>query len=1036
MNKLSAILTMAACCFVLQLGAQKTTVFTDAQLAYKRGEDFFLKGVYGAAMTEYQKTIHLLLPVSEQEWELLRMRAELGHAKSAVRMELPEGEKLILDFIRKYKPDPLASQALMEVANYFYNAKKYDKAIEFYKQINPRELSANQRQEVYFKTGYCYFVQKQFKEAEANFKEIKDIQGDYFYPANYYYGLCKFFSNQYAEAIKSFRLVERSREYKPFVPYYITQIYFAQRDFDEVIKYGESKLSDGGIRNTKEMSQLVGQAYFEKGDYAKALPYLERYAESSGRMREEEFYQLAYCQYKVGKYQNAANNFQELNQVNSPLGQMALYYLGDCQLKLGDKQAARNAFAAASRMAFDTGIQENSLINYAKLSYELKFDRDALTALQGIAPTSKFYNEAQTLMSQIFVNTRNYDQAITTLEGMPNKTPQLKEAYQQVLYLRGIQHYRDGRLVAAKELLAKSVANSTNSEYKALALYWLGDIAHQEKDYNKSIDYITQFLVLAKSLRTLPDEASVYTANYLQGYNYLKKENYTSAQGYFQDAVAGIKRNRTFIQNKQVRDGVLGDATLRAGDCLFKKNQYKDAIKFYDEAVASKYPGYEYALFQKAIIEGLRGNTTEKILALEDLISKYPKSSYADNALFQLGITYQEIKQSSKATDAFKRLVAEYPSSDLVNDALLRLGLVAYNQGNMQGAISYYKQVFSHNPTKEEGDAALAALREIYIKDLGDPDGFNAFLETVPGYKLDNAQKDENAFAAAESAYEGGNYERAITGYTEYISRYPNGINVMAAYYHRGESYAVLKQYTQALKDYEWVIGKGPGRYYVDALGKAAQIAYHNEQNFSKAYQYYTKWEEVATTGEDRFEAQLGAMRAAYRLGDTNAVQASARKVANNPSATDTQVAAAQFYLGKIAYDRKDYDPAMQSFNQVLKLSDNEQTAEARYLIAMIHYNKRDLDKAKKRCLDNNNESSNYPFWVGKSLILLSDIFAEQGDLFSARTVLEALIQNYENKTDEIIPTAQKKLDALNKQAAGSSRLDNTNNFMDDGGNN
>lgn len=1036
MNKSRAIFVVAALFAVLQLPAQKTTVFTESQLAYKRGEEFFQKGVYGYAMSEYKAAMLQLLPANEPEWEQLRMRSELGYAKSAVRLDEPDGEKLILEFIRKYKPDPLASQALLEVANYFYNAQKYDKAVEFYKQINPRELTKSQREELYFKIGYSYFVQKKFKDAEANFKEIKDVQGDFFYPTNYYYGLCKFFNNQYAEAIKSFRLVERSKDYKPYVPYYISQIYFAQRDFDELIKYAEPKLNDKTLRNLKEMNQLVGQAYFEKGDYKKALPFLEKFAESSGTMREEEFYQLGYCQYQVGQYAKAAKNFEQLREVNSLLGQTALYYLGDCKLRAKDKQGARAAFGAASKMNFDKDIQQSSLINFAKLSYELHYDKDALTALQEIKSGSKYYGEAQGLMSEIFVNTRNYDQAITTLEGMSSKTPKLKEAYQKVLYLRGIQHLKDGRTAQAGTLLEKSVDNSYNNEYKALALYWLGDLAHQEKNYTKSIDNINQFIALAKNIKTLPDESSVHTANYLQGYNYVKKENYTTAQGYFTDAVSGIKRNRSTIKNKSVKDGVLGDATLRAGDCLFKKNNYKEAIKFYDEAIAAKYPGYQYALFQKAIIEGLRGNTTDKIIALEDLINKHKTSEFADDALFQLGLTYQDIKQASKATDAFKKLVSEYPNSDMVNNALLRLGLVAYNSGNLQTAINYYKQVFSHQPSKEEADAALAALREIYIKDLGDPEGYNAFLETIPGYKLDSSQKDENAFAAAESAYEKGNYDRAITDYSDYIRKYPNGVNILVAYYHRGESYATKKQYDKALNDYEWVVAKGPGnRYYVDALGKAADIAYKGSKDYKKAYDYFVKWEAVATTADDKFEAQLGAMRSAYKLGDTNAVQTAAKKVSANAAASDEQVAQANFYLGKIAFDRKELDAAMQSFNKVLQNSDNEQTAEARYLIAEIHYQKRDLEKAKKRCMDNNNDNSNFPYWVGKSLLLLSDVFAEQDDIFSAKTVLEALIENYEEKTDEIIPTAKKKLEALNKASSGSNRLDRTNNFMEDGGN-
>ncbi|MEZ4931156.1 MAG: hypothetical protein R2788_03360 [Saprospiraceae bacterium] len=125
----------------------------------------------------------------------------------------------------------------------------------------------------------------------------------------------------------------------------------------------------------------------------------------------------------------------------------------------------------------------------------------------------------------------------------------------------------------------------------------------------------------------------------------------------------------------------------------------------------------------------------------------------------------------------------------------------------------------------------------------------------------------------------------------------------------------------------------------------------------------------------------------------------------------------------------------MTSFNKVLALSDNEQTAGP-----LPHRSnplfQRDLDRAKKRCLDNNNESSGYPYWVGKSCSCCPMFYLEQGDTFHCKTVLEALIQNYENQTDEIVPTARKKLETLNKQEAGKSRIDAGNNFMDDGNNN
>ncbi|MFQ5448900.1 MAG: tetratricopeptide repeat protein, partial [Saprospiraceae bacterium] len=313
MIKLSALIAFAVCLLALPVKAQQTTVFTEANLAYKKGEDFFQKGVYGYALAEYENAVNLLLPVNEPSWDLLRMHAELGYAKSAVRLDMPDGEDLIINFIRKYKPDPLASQAQLEVANYFYNAGKYDKAIDFYKQISPRDLTSSQTAEVYFKLGYSYFVRKKFSEAETNFKEVKDIPTEYFYPANYYYGLCKFFKSDYNEAIKSFRLVERSRTYKPHVPYYITQIYFAQRDFDQVIRYAEPKLKNRTIRKSREMHQLAGQAYFEKGEYDQALKIINSSSKSKhDYINDEKKILKADILASLGKKEEGINLLNEL----------------------------------------------------------------------------------------------------------------------------------------------------------------------------------------------------------------------------------------------------------------------------------------------------------------------------------------------------------------------------------------------------------------------------------------------------------------------------------------------------------------------------------------------------------------------------------------------------------------------------------------------------------------------------------------------------------------------------------------------------
>ncbi len=1002
--------------------AQKTTVFTEANKAFKKGKEYYDNGLLGESQREFLKVIRNEKLANEPGSELLRKKAELYYAKSAVRLDLPEGEKLILDFARKYDPDPLANQAIIEMANYYYNDKNYDKAVELYSNIDTYDLTRNQRAEVKFKLGYSLFYRKKFRQAGAQFNEIKDIDNDYYLPTNYYLGITEFYENKYDQAVKSFKRVTNSKKYARYVPYYITQIYFAQGDFDNVIAYGAKKAQDKTLRNRAEINQLVGQAYFENEDYVSALPHLEYHSQHSKKMRIEDFYQLGFTQYQTRNYAKAVKNFEQLNNVNSKIGQSAMYSLADCNIKLGNKQAARVGFKEASKMNFDPEIQKEAHYNYAKLSYELKYEREAVTALQQIPMDSKYYAEAQTMLSALFLDTRDYENALRLLAEIPNKTPKMRETYQKVAYLRGLQVYRDGNPDAAKGYFKKSLEMPIDNKTKALATYWLGEIAHNQSKYPESIRELNKFITLAKTMNSLPDEASIYTANYTMGYNYLKQKNYSGALGFFQDAIAGIRQNSLFINNDYVSKDVLGDATLRAGDCLFKRNQYTQALRYYNEAVNNRYSGYVYALYQKAIIEGLRGNTTEKILSLENIVDNYSNSEYTDNALLQLGITYQEIGKYDLATRPLKKLISDHKNSQLYNQALIKLGLIAYNQGNLQSAISYYKKVFEHNPTAKEAEAALTALEEIYVDDLGQTDEYFAFLETIPGYSVGSDEKEAISFKAAESQFENGNYEKAIDTYGNFLRKYPNGSYSLLAHYHRGESFSVLKKYSEALIDYDYVVKRGPSKYYSKALRKAALIAYNHEQDFNKAFSYYSLLETSATDDDTRFEAQLGAMRSAYRTNNSSAVFGMAEKVSKNPRASNDQKASAYFYLGKIFTDQKDYDKALQALNEVTKLSDNEQTAEARYMIAYIYYVQRDLDIAQQLCLNANKESAGYNYWIAKSVILLADILAEKGDLFNAQAALEGLIENYD-EDQELVSIAKAKLEQLKSRAAASNRL-------------
>ncbi len=1033
-----SLVVVLFCLSLIPLAGQETHVFLDAQKDYKDGLTFYKKGLYPQAYIEFGEAIEKLTLLSDPKAPTLLAQAELGQARCAIRTERPEGEVMALNFVRKYSPDPIADEALVEVGNYYFNARDYKKALNFFERADISALPRKLRSEINFKIGYSYFVQKDFEKAKNHFTQTANTVNQYYYPTNYYLGLCHFFQGDYETALTHLNVAAGSSSYDDYVPFYVAEIMFAQRKYSELVQYVEPQLALESTRLKKvpELNQLLGQSYFELGEYRKALPYLEYYEEETSRLREEEFYQLAYTQYKTGNYQKAIRNFEELSTVDGKLGQHAMFYLADSYLKTGNKTSAWTAMGKARKLKFDPVLHEEALFNYAKLSYEVRAYGEASSALQEMSPQSSHYQEGQELLGKIFLSYRDYEQALEVLRGMENPTPEMKATYHKILLYRGIQLLDNKDYPRSREYFQQTANLPYDPPSKAMASYWLGEIAHRQEQYDASISYVNQFMREASGMADLPPQSSMMTANYLQGYNFLKKGDFPGAARYFSEAVKTIELNRRFLGESRLVDQVLGDATIRAGDSYLEQNQFNEALYHYNNAISKRYPGFEYALYQKALVEGLRDDPTDKLLALEQIANNYPQSPWADDALFQLGSTYQRLNRLQQAIPPLEKLTTQYRNtSDLINQGLIKLGLIYYNMGNTQRAISYYKQVVTNNPTTEENGVALAALQEIYVEDLSRPDEYLAFLQSI-GQDVSTVGRDSVTFRSADIQYQSGNYDRAIQAFSTYLQQFPTGRYRLEAHFKRAESFGSLQNWGPALADYEAVVNMGNSRYYQEALTKAAIIAYNHAQDFRKSLQLYTQLEQTVLSSEQKFEAQLGALRSAYRMPDPIGVRTWASKVATNPSASNQERAMAQFYLGKLAYDQRDYATATAAFNDVIQNSDNEQTAEARYLLANIYFQQGQLDRAQQLCINSNRESSGHPYWVAKSVVLLSDVFVRKGDYLNAQAALEALLENYRGD-QQIIQEANSKLQAINQRINEGSRLDQGagSEFMDNSGN-
>ena len=202
----------------------------------------------------------------------------------------------------------------------------------------------------------------------------------------------------------------------------------------------------------------------------------------------------------------------------------------------------------------------------------------------------------------------------------------------------------------------------------------------------------------------------------------------------------------------------------------------------------------------------------------------------------------------------------------------------------------------------------------------------------------------------------------------------------------------------------------------------AALIAYNIKIDFVKAFEHFELYLSVASTEDNKHEAELGTLRSAYRMGNTGGVYAAGERVIKNPKSTKPEKAEAHYCIAKLAFEDRTFDKARAAFNKVIRLTEDERAAEARYMIAYIYYLERDLEIAEELCLQTNQQIVGYEYWLAKSVLLLADIFIEKGDTFNAKASLESIVDNYSGD-QTILNAAKAKLKKIKENSTKSSRI-------------
>lgn len=1011
MKKICASLT---CCFICVFSySQQTIFFKNPKETFNEAKEYFQKEQYSLAYPLFKElqqsareTNTINDPIEVQE---INYYATVG----ALKQNEGRAELDALQFIDVTKNNARVQMMNFHLAEYYFRQQRFSDAVQLYENANIANLNNREIADYKFHEGYSYFTMQQFAKAKPLLNAIRQVKSDPNYiDANYYYGFIAFRDRDYNDALQSFRIVENEPAYEAIVPYYIAQIYYVQGKKEDAISYAENKIKQGKTQYYDlELKQLLGHAYFEKKQYAKSVPYLGDYVNRSKKVRREDLYELSYAYYQAADYNKAIEGFKQLSGKEDSLSQHSMYLLGDSYLKTGQKTNARNAFLFGSSNNSNPEQREISRFNYAKLSYELGYQDEALKSLRTFLndyPDSKYRDEAIELLVGALANTNNYKDALTLLEGIQYPTASVKRLLPRILYGRATEMINDGQLAEANALLDRALKDPNNASVLPFVNFWKGELAYRSNNIDEAIRYYYAYLNAGAPASGEANERSV---KYNLGYAYYRKENYPVARSFFEPLAGNVSLSS---------DPITQDAYTRTADAYFMSRSYTQARTMYDNVIRYSWPAEDYATFQKAMIAGIN-NATEKINLLNTLIRKFPQSNLVDDANMEIANTYLADERFREAIPYLTTIINSTGNNSLKPQAYLKTGIAYYNLNNNESAIAQYKQLLDHYPNSPEAENALDNLKIIYVEQ-GKP-GEYADVARQAGKPISVSAEDSLTFTAAQLQYDNGNMAAALEAFNTYLQRFSDGTYSTNAQFYRAEIYSARKDWPKALSSYTVVAERAPNTFAERAVLQAARINFFELKNYAEAERYYAQLKQITASQENRLEAMRGLLRSQYQQQKWSDAVANAKDLISQKGSSSDDKSLANMAIGKSAQMGGQYDVAINSFKQVIAVNKAALAAEARYEIANSWFLLGRNSDAEKAAFEVINKSGSYDWWVTKAYILLGDVYLKEKDYFNAKATFQSVVDNSLNA--ELKSEAQGKLNKVIEEEGKNSKVNN-----------
>jgi TolA-binding protein len=764
----------------------------------------------------------------------------------------------------------------------------------------------------------------QFDSADRLFAEGKD-----FFELKNYTGC--------ADKLEAYKKIATNTDLVQEADYMLAYIAFEQGD-ENAVEILESYLKQyPDSRHGDEACLLIGSGYFERKDYIRAENWLAdaRINVLNSGQQEVLNYRLAYSQMQNGSLVAARQNFVMVSEFGAEYSQAATYYIAYIDYATGKYDDAMREF---NRLKRNPEYREQANYYIAQINY-IEDNHDEVVKLTErllrTYPDSENNTELYRIAGNSYYQLGNQDKAITMLKRYVSLTDAPARGE---LYLLGVCEYNQEDYMNAVDALSQTIGE--DDELTQNASLYLGQSYIQLNDKNNA--------------RMAFDQAGSLNFNKkiqeVALYNYALLIHETSFTG--------------FGESVKVFEKFLND---------FPESQYSDKVNDYLVEVYLTSRDYDAALES---INKIRRPSTKILEAKQNILFQLGNQAFMNvemgkaidyfnqtielgnydnearaNAYFWRGESYYRLGRYSNAISDFNNYqsLSKYDtSSDAHSHVYYNLGYCYFKRQDFEQALVSFRRYVTLERKRETKSFADAFNR------IGDCLFYNRqFAEAETNYsRAVELQPSSADYALYQKGFVLGlqrDYSEKIRMMDRVINEFPASQYVDDALFERGRTYVLLEKYSEGAASFKTLIDRYPQSSLAPKAGVQLGLLFYNDNQLERSVEAYKRVIDEYPGSEEAKVAVQDLKSVYIDMNDISSYASYVNSLVGHIHIEVSEQDSLTYLAAERLFTRGDFDGAQRSLTNYLKsYPGGAFSSIANYYLAKIAFDKKDYREAKR----------------------------------------------------------------------------------------